>query len=274
VYTVGGVDALETAARDAASIVGVQLKLDTGMHRVGASMDDALALARRIAASGSLHLDAVWTHFAVADEPGIPDHARYTQGQVRQFEEFSAVLRAEGIEPASRHASNSAGALFTDARYDAVRAGIAVYGYSPDGEPPDAAGLTPVLSLVSAVSFVKELDAGERVSYGLRHMLGERSVIATVPLGYADGVPRRLSGTGACVLIGGARRRIIGTITMDQLLVDCGPGATVTAGDPVVLLGQQGDEVITADDWARRVGTISYEILCGIGPRVPRVYLP
>jgi alanine racemase len=267
VYSVEGIDALERVGRP----VAVQLKVDTGMHRVGASSDEALALAKRIVGSATLRLDAVWTHFAVADEPAQRD---YTDAQVDRFDEFCRALRDAGIDGFRRHAANSAGLLFTAAHYDVVRAGIAMYGYSPDPSWVEAATLRPALSLVASVSYVKTLDAGERVSYGLRYELPARSVIATVPLGYADGVPRRLSGTGASVLIGGRPCPIAGTITMDQLMVDCGPDSPVAIGDEVVLLGRQGDGVITADDWAERTGTISYEILCAIGPRVPRVYRP
>ena len=150
---------------------------------------------------------------------------------------------------------------------------LAVYGYAPaDGVGTDL-GLRPALSLKSRVSHVKTLAAGERVSYGLRWTAANDTVLATVPLGYADGVTRRLSVVGGEVLIGGRRRPLAGTITMDQVTLDCGSDATVAAGDEVVFLGRQGDEVITADDWARRLDTISYEVLCGIGPRVPRVHM-
>jgi alanine racemase len=134
------------------------------------------------------------------------------------------------------------------------------------------AALRPALSLRARVSYVKEVEPGEGISYGLRYRPERRSVIATVPIGYADGVPWRLGVAGGEVLVGGRRRRIAGAVTMDQILVDCGDDRTVTAGDEVVLLGSQGDERIGAWEWAERVGTIAYEVLCGIGPRVPRVY--
>jgi alanine racemase len=118
---------------------------------------------------------------------------------------------------------------------------------------------------------VKEVAAGEAISYGLRYRLARRATIATVPLGYADGVTRRLAAMGGEVLVGGTRRPLAGTVTMDQLMVDCGDDA-VAAGDEVVLIGRQGDEIIGAGDWARRLDTISYEVVTGIGPRVPRVY--
>jgi alanine racemase len=129
------------------------------------------------------------------------------------------------------------------------------------------------MSLKARVSHVKTVGAGERLSYGLRYQMPADGVVATVPLGYADGVTRGLSEAGGCVLIGGQRRPIAGTVTMDQLLVDCGPSATVAPGDEVVLLGSQGDASITAWEWAQRTGTIAYEVVCGISGRVPRTYL-
>jgi alanine racemase len=129
------------------------------------------------------------------------------------------------------------------------------------------------MSLKARVSYVKEVSAGERLSYGLRYRLERDSMVATVPLGYADGVTRSLSAAGAQVLIGGKRRPVAGTVTMDQLMVDCGPGDPVRRGDEVVLLGSQGGETITAWEWAERTGTIAYEVVCGMSGRVPRVYL-
>lgn len=157
-----------------------------------------------------------------------------------------------------------------------VRCGISLYGLEPAGElvaREPAAGLAPAMSIKARVSYVKEVAAGERISYGLRYRVERDSVIATVPLGYADGVTRSLSATGGEVLVGGRRRPIAGTVTMDQILVDCGPASRVRRGDEVVLLGSQGDETIGAWDWASRTGTIAYEVVCGISVRVPRVYV-
>jgi alanine racemase len=267
VYSRSWIDALAVAA--GSNRIGVHLKVDTGMHRVGAAPDDAVALARLVHEQPALDLAAVWTHFAVADDPAGD---AFTAEQQRRFDDACAAIEAAGVPVPKRHAANAAGTLYAGATYDLVRPGIAAYGYSPN--PHVAADLRPVLSLRAEVSHVKELDAGERLSYGLRYELPVRSVIATVPLGYADGVPRRLGETGGTGLVGGARRPIAGTVTMDQILVDCGPGSDVAVGDEVVLLGHQGDERITADEWAERLGTISYEILCGIGPRVPRIERP
>ena len=235
------------------------------MHRVGAAPADVAALVGAVEqAAPRLRLAGIFTHLAVADEPDDP----YTAGQLARLDEVIAALAPLG--DVAVHAANSAAALaHPDARRSFVRAGIAVYGVSPGpGVDPLATALRPVLSLHARVSFVKRLAAGSRLSYGLRHQLAVDTNVATVPLGYADGVRRGLSSNGD-VLIGGRRRPIIGTVTMDQLMVDCGDDP-VQRGDEVVLLGRQGDESITAEEWAARLGTIGYEVLCGIGPRVPR----
>ena len=268
-YTAEGIDAFGVAAEGrSGGPLGVQLKVDTGMHRVGADPAAAVDLARRIHDDPRLHLDAVWTHFAVADDATKAD---VTEAQLRRFADACAAIETAGVSIPSRHAANAAGTLLVGAHLDVVRPGIAVYGYDPDPSRPHG-DLRPVLSLKAEVSHVKVLEAGERLSYGLRYELAARSTIATVPLGYADGVPRRLSETGGVVLVGGRRCPIAGTVTMDQILVDCG-SLPVERGDEVVLLGAQGDDRISADDWAERLGTISYEILCGIGARVPRVHI-
>ncbi len=264
VTTSGAVDALVAAgARD----LGVHVKVDTGMHRVGAAPHDVPALVARLGAEApALRLAGIFTHLAVADETDDP----YTAGQLARFDRLLGELPAEALEGVAVHAANSAGGLaHPDARRTFVRAGIALYGVSPGpGVEHLATELRPVLSLHARVSFVKRLAAGDRLSYGLRHTLPTPSNVATVPLGYADGVRRGLTNIGD-VLIGGRRRRIIGTVTMDQLMVDCGDDP-VRVGDEVVLLGVQGDEQITANEWGGLLGTIGYEVLCGIGPRVPR----
>ncbi len=279
VYTREGVERLARAARAAGGPAPrVHLKVDTGMHRLGADPDQAVALAARLvelAGGGAdLRLEGLWTHLAVADEPGNA----YSDEQLARFQAVRDRLAQAGAVPSMVHAANSAGALaHPSARLDLVRCGISVYGYPPSpalaplvdqvlGEP-----LRPALSLRAKVVLARQLDAKERLSYGLRYQLDDRSVVATVPLGYADGVPRALSPAGGEVLIGGRRRPLAGTITMDHLMVDCGPDATVARGDEVVLIGRQGDQEIGADEWAARLGTISYEVLTGVGARVPRV---
>jgi alanine racemase len=272
VDTAEGVVALAGAAaragRGAWRPVEAHLKIDSGMHRVGAQPHEAVALAQAIEADGGLRLASVFTHLAVADEPDNP----FTDEQLRRYDAAVDAIKAAGIEIPQRHAANSAGAIaHPSARYDLVRGGIAIYGLSPSPALAGGVALRPALSLRARVSHVKRVAAGEGISYGLRYRPEHDATIATVPLGYADGVPRRLSSTGGVVLLGGRRRPIAGTVTMDQFLVDCGDDQ-VTVGDEVVLLGTQGAEGIDADDWAARLGTISYEVVCGISRRVPRRY--
>lgn len=245
----------------------VHLKIDTGMHRVGARPDDAVRLAVHAAEAG-LIVEGVFTHLAVADEPRHP----FTALQLDRFDAVLARLRSLGLEPPLVHCANSAGALVHErTRRSLVRCGIAVYGIRPaPALRPWCDGLVPALRFTAEVSFVQRLRAGERASYGLRWEAPCDTVVATVPVGYADGVPRRLFACGGEVLVGGRRCGLAGVVTMDQLLVDCGPGADVRRGDEVVLLGRQGTEEVTAEEWAERLGTIAYEITCGIGARVPR----
>jgi alanine racemase len=273
VYTAAGVRALAAAAEAAGGPpVPVHLKVDTGMHRVGAPPQEALGLAQQVAAEPALVLDGLYTHFAVADEPAAPE----TGEQLATFQATARRLAAAGIAPRVLHAANSAGAIVhPDSRLDLVRCGIALYGLAPSAALVDWGPfrqLRPAMALAAQVSHVKVVAAGERLSYGLTYRLAQPSVIATVPLGYADGVTRRLAATGGDVLVNGRRHRIAGTVTMDQILVDCGPGADVAVGDTVVLIGRQGDEEITAWEWAQKVDSIAYEVVCGVSARVPRVY--
>lgn len=245
----------------------VHLKIDTGMRRVGVAEADAVAVADVIAASPAVALAGVFTHLAVADEPNNP----FTDEQLDRFEAVVAALTAAGHRPPLVHAANSAGALaHPRARYDMVRTGIGVYGISSGpGVDELFAPLRPALSLHARVSLVKRVAAGERISYGLRHTFDRETTVATLPIGYADGVPRRLHAVGGTVLIGGKPRPIVGVVTMDQLMVDCGDDP-VQLGDEAVLIGTQGAHTITAADWAAALDTIGYEIVCGISSRIER----
>jgi alanine racemase len=271
VYTSEGIDALAKAVVEQGSGVPlpVHLKVDTGMHRVGVSPEAAVALARRMEHRTELHLGGVCTHLAVADEVEDP----YTREQLAAFADVLAGLEAAGLRPPVVHAANSAGLLaFPEARFDLVRAGIAVYGVAPAPDLADHAVLRPALALKARVSHVKTLPAGARLSYGLRYRMPAAGKVATVPIGYADGVPRNLAAVGGEVVVRGRRRPIAGTVTMDQLMIDAGDDP-VEVGDEVVLIGRQGDAEVTAAEWAERLGTIPYEIVCGIGPRAPRNYV-
>ena len=248
------------------------------MHRVGAAPEDFVALAKLIDGEPALALEGVWTHLPVADGVNEEDR-RYTEAQLDLFDYLLAELAAAGIEVPLVHAANTAASVtFPRSRHDMVRCGIGLYGYLPGptvqrafSEQADGERLYPAMSLKARVVAVRELEAGERPSYGRRRPLPTRSFVATVPIGYADGVPRTLFDAGYEVLIGGFRRPLAGAVTMDQIVVDCGNDPTVLPGDEVVLLGTQGGETITADDWAEMLGTISYEVVCGVGPRMPRV---
>lgn len=270
VYTAPGITALADAVAAAGGApLPVHLKVDTGMHRVGCRPDAAVELARLIATRPELVLDGVLTHLAVADEVGHP----YNERQLDTFDTVLDALAAIGVHPRVVHAANTAAALtLPRARYSMVRPGIGVYGIAPAPGVDGGTNLVPALSVKAHVSFVKHVAAGEAVSYGLRHRVATDTWIATVPAGYADGVPRGLGAAGGVVLIGGRRRPIVGTVTMDQIMVDLG-ATPVEIGAEVVLLGRQGDEHVDAQEWADRLDTIAYEIVCGIGPRVPRHYL-
>lgn len=263
-YSAEGID---TAARLRPGWA-VQLKVDTGMHRVGARPGDAVALARRLLDAG-LVLGGTFTHLAVADVPERPENDL----QLDRFAEVLDELVAAGIDPGLRHAANSAAALhLPHARLDLVRVGIAAYGVAPAADAAPPVPLRSSLRLRSRVSFINEVDAGEGVSYGWHHRLDAPATLAVVPVGYADGVPRNLGLTGGEVLIGGVRRPMRGVVTMDQLMVDITGDAGVAVGDEVVLLGPQGVDEITPVEWAQRVGTIPYEVLVGFGARVRRSY--
>jgi alanine racemase len=269
-------DYLDALVAAGASGVGVHLKLDTGMQRVGSPVDDVPALVdhvRRLAPA--LRLGGVFTHLACADEPEWPA----TSEQLGRFDAAIDGLRltdaGAGTGDVLVHAANSAAALAVPTSHRSlVRAGIAIYGISPGpGVDHLALGLQPALALKARVSYVKRVRAGSSVSYGWRHRFAGDTTVATVPIGYADGVPRRL-GTlpdrpGADVLIGGRRCPIVGVVTMDQLMVDVGD-ASVAIGDEVVLIGRQDGTSIRVEEWAARLGTIGYEVVCAISARVPR----
>ena len=276
VYTGEGLGALISASRnapDASHPYPVHVKVDTGMHRVGTGTAEAVKLAVSAASEPGLQLEGFWTHLAVSDELGNP----FNSEQIGRFAEARESLRAAGVTPRIIHAANSAAALWDPkSRLDMVRCGISLYGLAPDSSLADespANELRPAMSIKAEVSFVKQVAAGEGISYGLRYRADNDCAVATVPLGYADGVTRSLSAAGAEVLIGSARRRMAGTVTMDQLMVDCGHDQSVKRGSEVVLIGSQGDQTITAWDWANKTGTIAYEVVCGISSRVPRVYV-
>ncbi|MDH3605364.1 MAG: alanine racemase [Acidimicrobiia bacterium] len=262
--TVYSLPALEAISAAVTAPLAVQVKLDTGMHRVGADLETASDLVTRIADHELLELGGIWTHF-----PSAEGETDFTEGQVKQLSEFVAGV---GPSPKLVHAANSAGALlYPDARFDMVRIGLAMYGCLPSPACGDVVSLQPAMRVVSKVVHIKRLPAGARPTYGRIRPLERESTVATIPIGYADGITRRLAKIGGAVLIGGVRRPYAGIVTMDQIVVDMGDDP-VEVGDQVVLLGAQGDEEISADEWAERLDSVSWEILCGFGPRLPRRY--
>jgi alanine racemase len=267
VYTEDGVAGISEAAGALGRHAAVHLKLDTGMHRVGAWPPSRVsAIARAIFDSG-LELEGLWTHFAASerDDEG-------TREQLRRLLEARDALVSEGIRPKLVHAANSGATIrLPETHLDLVRPGAAVYGVDPgDGVGP-AFGLRPALTWRSAVTMVKRVPEGDRLSYGGTYRLERDANVATVPVGYGDGYPRGLSSK-ADVLIRGRRHRVAGTVTMDQTLVDCGD-EDVAVGDEVVMIGASGEDRITAEELASHLGTIGYEIVTAISERVPREYV-
>jgi len=270
-FTERGLWAIGEAADRAHRPVKVHLKIDTGMNRLGVPLDHVEAFARALAKESRVEVEALYSHFAFADQP---DNA-FISKQLSRFVDASDRLKALGIEPAFRHIANSAAAITRpDTHFDMARVGIALYGLSPGPKTDGIVELDPVMSLKARAAMVKRVEAGEAVSYGLRYRLKRPGTIVTVPLGYADGWPRALGsghrGAKAEVLIGGKRYPAVGTVCMDAFMVDMGDD-TCEVGDEIVLIGSQGSESISADDIARALGTINYEVVTRISSRIPRI---
>ena len=261
--------ALDAAARARPTPVGIHLKFDTGMGRVGAVREDWTRMLRNAAEAHGVVVEGLMTHLARADEPDEPA----TGEQLAAFDEVARQASLLGIRPRWRHAANSAGALaHPAAALDLIRPGIGIYGLSP-GMDVDAADyrLRPAMRLVTEVAFVKHVAEGTPISYGHRWVAPRDGWVATLPLGYADGVPRSLTNVGE-VLLGGRRRPIAGTVCMDLLMVWCDQDRPAV-GDEVVLLGAQGDETVRVEEWAALDGTITYEIAAQLTARLPRTYV-
>ena len=270
-FTVASAAGIEALVATPGPALAVHLKVDTGMHRMGAlpaELDSVTAALR--AAGDRLRLEGVWTHLAVADAPDDP----FTAEQLRRFDSAMAQLQASGLSADIVHAANSAGLLaHPDAHRDMVRAGIAVYGVPPSPELEGAIELEPALELVSRITAVRTVAPGESVSYGRHWWADEPTRVATVAIGYADGVRRDSGSAGVEVLVRGRRCPIVGAVTMDQLMVALPPAIAdeATMGDEAVLIGRHGADEITATEVAQRLGTIAYEVLTSISARVPRV---
>ena len=266
-YTEEGIDGVAEAAETLSRSARAHVKVDTGMHRVGLLPDLAVGFLERAAERG-LEVEGILTHLAKSEAPDDPA----TRQQLATFGRLLTTFSERGLRPRIRHAANTAASMvIPESRLDLVRIGIGTYGVAPDPSLAGFADLRPVMSLRSRVSLVKRVERGHAVSYGFTYRLSRDANIVTVPVGYADGFARSLSNR-AQVLIRGQRYPVVGTVTMDQLLVDCGDDP-VEAGDEVVIWGRQGEDEILVEDVAAWWGTTGYEVVCAVSERVPREYL-
>lgn len=271
-------DMLEQLAAAGAKMkrpVCIHIAVDTGMSRIGITPDDrGLAFVRRaleLQEKGLLSLEGIFTHFAKADETDLSD----TDTQLERFFTFTERIEEElGYRIPLRHISNSAGIIrLPHTSFDLVRAGITLYGLWPSDEVPrEPVPLRPVMSLHSSIVFIKTVPAGTAVSYGGTYVTKGSERLATIPVGYGDGYPRGLSGKGY-VLIRGKKAPIRGRVCMDQMMVDVSDIPDAAEGDPVTLIGRDGDAVITMEELGDLSGRFNYELACCISPRVPRIFL-
>ncbi|MDF2050876.1 alanine racemase [Arthrobacter sp. Cr_A7] len=263
------------AAREQERPARIHLKVDSGLGRNGATLDTwdhLVGEAMEYQDQGLLRVVGIFSHLAVADEPERPE----TDQQLAAFREALAVAEDAGVDPEVRHLANTPATLSRpDTHFDLVRAGLGIYGLSPfDGQTSAELGLRPAMTLRTLVSQCKEVPDGQGVSYGLRYHTSGRSTLALIPMGYADGVPR--VATGGPVRVAGRTYPVVGRIAMDQMVIDlgdAGPAGAGLLGAEAELFGNGDDGGPTADDWARAAGTINYEIVTRISPRVPRRFV-
>ena len=264
VYTLSLAKALSGAASKLKKKARVHLKVDTGMGRVGVHFSKAEDLFNKISSFPNIDIEGIFTHFAGAEEMD-----EFTTEQLKRFRSFISKIDSVSY---ILHAANSAATLYhRESHLDMVRVGLSMYGLYPSGAGRSAVSLKPALEFKTHVVYLKKVPAGTPLSYGSTYVTKKNTAIATLPVGYADGLPRALSNKGE-VLIRGKRYPIVGRVCMDLTLVDVGD-SNVKVGDEVVLIGRQGKESISTDDVAKQADTISYEIICGIGKRVTRIYI-
>lgn len=262
---------LSGQARELGRKAAVHVKLDTGMGRLGlSSPGETLNFLEKISQLPFVSVEGVYTHFAAADE----QDKSFTKKQLVLFQNILDLCNKRGIEFSLKHAANSAATIeYPETHFDMVRIGIGLFGYFPSGEMHrDKIKLSPVMSLKSRVVYLKKVAAGTPISYGRTYAASKDTTIATVALGYGDGYSRLLSNKGY-MLVRGKKAPVAGTVCMDYTMLDVGMIPGVAEGDEVVACGRQGEEAVTAEDLAEQLGTISYEILCNISGRVPRVYI-
>jgi alanine racemase len=263
IYSFSEAKALSDEAQKRKKTAKIHVKIDTGMGRVGIAPSEALAFMTKVTSLPNLELEGVFTHFAKAEDP----EDTFTKEQFAKFQQIITRLPQVPL----KHSAISAAALFhPQTHLDMVRVGLMIYGLYPQGNARRLINLTPALSFKTRVTHLKKVPAGTPLSYGSTYVTSSETVIATIPVGYADGYSRRLSNRGQ-VVIRGKRYPLVGMISMDLSLVNVGNGK-VEMGDEVALIGELGGQGISADEIAALEDTISYEVVCSIGKRVPRVY--
>lgn len=268
VYTREVAGKLSKAAKTHGRKVKVHVKVDTGMNRLGLFPEETLDFLSCLRSLENIEVEGIFTHFALADN----SQSSYTRVQFEKFKKLISELENKGFKIPIKHAANSAATmLFKETHLDMVRIGVALYGLHPSSSTRKILDLKPVLIWKAKVSFVKTLEAGEGVSYGLTYRVPKKTQIATIPLGYADGYTRLLSNKSE-VLVNGKRAPVVGNICMDHLMINAGNIPDVVKGTEVVLIGKQKNEEISSDEIASILGTINYEVVCMIDRRIPRVY--
>jgi alanine racemase len=271
VYRLDLLEALDIAARDAGIITDVHIKIDTGMGRLGVRFDEVAEFADALKRFEHIRVDGLMTHFAAADDPTCE---KLTEDQIERFENVGRLFRAHDFAPRYLHSANSAGIYsHPEALGNMVRPGGVLYGVWRDILPPSSENnrLRPVMSVHSHIMLLKWVPQGETIGYGCTFEASRKSLVATVPIGYDDGYLRGLSNRGH-VIVRGTYAPVVGRISMDLTILDVTSVEGVELGDTVTLLGRSGDLEIPAEELARVAGTLSYEVTCGIGERVPRVY--
>jgi alanine racemase len=260
---------LSETATAAHRTMRVHVEVDTGMGRTGVDHLNAADFIQEVVETGSIEVEGVFTHFADAEQPD----KGFALEQLRRFNLVLRELKSRAIRIPLVHAANSAGLLsLRESHFNMVRPGLIVYGIYPSESVKRTVDVEPVMTFKARVAHLNRLEAGETVSYGRTHRLKRDSTIAVVSVGYGDGFPRALSNGGE-VLIRGKRFPVVGVVCMDLTMVDVTSDPGIKIGDEVVLIGRSGEEEITASEVARLAGTISYDVTCSVGPRVPRVFM-
>lgn len=268
ISSLANAEALSAAAAKQRRTARLHIKIDTGMGRIGFRPGDVRDILR-IAALPNLFIEGIYMHFAAADDADLS----FSRIQLERFNEICRTLAEQGLKIPIRHAANSAALIrLPESHYELVRPGVILYGLPPSPVVGYAADVEPVLSWKTKISHIKEIEAGETVSYGRTFTASAPTRVATIPLGYADGLRRTLSNSGE-VLLRGKRVPIIGRICMDQTMLDITAISDAAVGDLVTLIGRDGEESIDAAEMGDKIGTINYEVTCGISKRVPRTYL-